>query len=151
MASNMYQEGIRRIIDRNMSGNIDLLNDTIKVILLTSSYTPNKDHQFVSDVNTYELNGTGYANGYGGSGRKSLASKAIGKNDSTDKAYFDAADSSWTAITAGTAAYAVLCKEITADSSSPIICCVDISPDVATNGGDYTIQWDSAGIITWAA
>ena len=151
MASNMYQEGIRRVIDRVMSGNIDLLGDTIKVLLVGSSYTPDKDHTVVSDVSSAELTGTGYTGGFSGSGRKTLGSKSIGVNNSTDKAYFLAANSSWTAINAGTVAYAILCKEITDDAHSPIICCVDISPDVPTNGGDYTIQWDSAGIFTFSA
>ena len=146
MASNLYQEGILRIINRN----IDLASDTLKVMLLSTGYTPNKDHQFVSDVSGSELSGTGYTGGYGGSGRKTLASKAMGKSDSTDKAYFDAADSTWTAINAGTIGYAVVLKEITNDASSPIICCIDVA-DVVTNGGDVTIVYDSTGIFTLSA
>lgn len=148
MASNLYHEGLRRIIDRAMSGNIDLLADTIKVLLIGTAYTPDKDHQFISDVSGSELSGTGYTGGFGGSGRKALASKAIGKSDASDKAYFDAADLTWTAINAGTVGYLVLAKEITNDGASPIICCIDVSPDVATNGGDYTVQWHADGIFT---
>ena len=146
MASNLYQEGILRIINRN----IDIAADTIKVMLVGSGYTPNKDHQFVSDVVGSELSGTGYTGGYGGSGRKALASKVMGKSDSTDKAYIDAADSTWTAINAGTIAWAIVFKEITNDASSPVIANVDVA-DIVTNGGDVTIQWDAAGIVTFAA
>ena len=74
----------------------------------------------------------------------------MGKSDSTDKAYIDAADPTWTAINAGTIAWAVVFKEITNDASSPLIACVDVA-DIATNGGDVTIQWDATGIVTFAA
>lgn len=142
MASNLYQNGIKLILDRT----IDLAADTLKVMLLSSSYTPNPDHIFVSDLSG-ELSGTGYVGGHAGSGRKTLASKVIGKDDSSNKAYFDAADVTWTAINAGTAAYAVVFKEGASDAASTVICNVDIA-DTVTNGGDLTIQWDSAGIFT---
>ena len=147
MASNLYQSGLKLILD----GTVDLLTDTIKVVLVNASYTPDKDHDFLSDVNTYELSGTGYAGGFAGSGRKTLASKTVGKNDSTNVANFDAADSSWTAINAGTAAYAIIGKEVTNDAASPIFACIDLNPDVATNGGDYSIAWDAAGLFTFGA
>ena len=146
MASNLYQEGLLRIMNRN----IDLAADTIKVLLLGTGYTPNKDHQFVSDVVASELSGTGYTGGFGGSGRKTLASKALAKSDTTDKAYFDAADVTWSAINAGTIGYAVVFKEITSDALSPVIANVDVA-DIVTNGGDVTIAWASTGIFEWSA
>jgi len=147
MASIRTNSGAQRILDRNMGGTINLLSDTIKVMLLSSGYTPNKDHEFVSDLGANELSGTGYTAGFGSASRKTLASKTVTKDNGTDKAYFDAADVSWTAINAGTAAYAALVKEVTTDADSPVIAVVDLNPDVATNGGDYTIQWNAAGII----
>jgi hypothetical protein len=129
-----------------MDGDIDLVNDSgIKVMLTTAAYTPNKDHNFASQV-TNELSGTGYAGGFNGSGRKALASRAVTQDDSNDWSYFDAADLTWTAINAGTVGYAIVIKEVTADSDSPILVVVDVSPDIVTNGGDYTIQWASDGI-----
>jgi hypothetical protein len=146
MASNLYQYGISLILDRT----IDIAANTIKVMLVGTGYTPNKDHQFVADVVASELSGTGYTGGFGGSGRKTLASKVIGKNDSTDKAYIDGADMTWTAINAGTIGFAIVFKEITSDALSPVIACVDVA-DIVTNGGDVTIQWDAAGLITFSA
>jgi hypothetical protein len=149
MASNLYQEGLLRIVSR-AAGTIDLAADTIKVMLLGTGYTPNKDHQFVSDVVGSELSGTGYTGGFGGSGRKTLASKTFNKSDSTDKFFFDAADSLWTAINAGTIGYAIVFKEITSDAVSPVIACVDVA-DIVTNGGDVSIAWATTGIFEWAA
>ena len=149
MASNLYQEGLLRIVSR-AAGTIDLAADTLKVLAVGTGYTPDKDHQFVSDVVASELSGTGYVGGFGGSGRKTLASKTLNKDNSTNKFYFDAADLLWSAINAGTIAYLIVFKEITNDASSPLICCVDVA-DIVTNGGDVAINWAATGIFEWAA
>ena len=147
MASIRTNSGAQRILDRNMAGTINLLSDTIKVMLLGAGYTPNNDHVFISDLGANELSGTGYTAGFGSASRKTLSSKVITKDDTNDIAFFDAADVSWTAISAGTAAYAAIVKEGTSDTDSPVIAVIDQSPDVATNGGDYTIQWAADGIF----
>jgi hypothetical protein len=133
------------------NGSVDLLTDTLKVVLLNASYTPNKDHNFVSDINTYELSGTGYTGGFAGGGRKTLANKTVTQDDTNDWAKFDADDVSYTAINAGTAAYAAIVKEITNDAASPVIAVVDINPDIVTNGGDMTLTWGANGILTFAS
>lgn len=146
MSSNLYQEGLKRIMD----GSCLLLTDTIKVIALGTGYTPNKDHQFVSDVVANEISGTGYTGGFAGSGRKTLASKAVAKSDSTDKAYFDAADVAYSAINAGTIGGLAVYKNGTSDSDSPLLAFVDVA-NITTDGGDVTIAWSANGIFDWAA
>lgn len=133
-----------------LNSGINLLTDTIKVMLVSNTYTPDKDHSFVSSITsgtTKELSGTGYVAGFGGSGRKTLASKTVTQNDTSDIGYFDAADVTWTGINAGTVGYVVVLKEVTSDADSPIIAIHDVSPDVVTNGGDYTVQWASDGVL----
>lgn len=133
-----------------LNNGIDLLSDTIKVMLVGTSYTPDKDHNFVNSITaatSKEISGTGYTAGFGGAGRKTLSSKTVTQDDTNDVGYFDAADVSWTAIDAGTVGFACIIKEVTADTDSPLLCVVDVSPDVATNGGDYTIQWAADGIF----
>lgn len=129
---------------------IDLLADTIKVMLVDTTYTPDKDHDFVASITggtSKELSGTGYTAGFGGSGRKTLASKTVTKDNGADVAYFDAADVTWTAINADTAGFVAVVKEITTDADSPLLALVDVSPDVATNGGDYTVTWAADGLF----
>ena len=152
MASNLYHTGLKRIMSR-LTGAIDLEADDIRVMLVTSSYTPNKDHEFVSDVVAAELSGTGYTGGFGGSGRKALTTPLIGNDTTGDFAYFDADDVTWTAISAGTPAYAIVHKKGAADASSPLICCVDVV-DLTTGGENYKITWAapaSGAIFKWAA
>jgi hypothetical protein len=139
MASGWDNSGKRDIFD----GTIDLVNDTIKVLLVNASYTPNADHDFADDVTANELSGTGYTGGFNGSGRKTLASKAFSTDTTNDRAEFTFAAVTWTAINAGTAAYAILVKEITNDAATRLIAYLDLNPDVVTNGGDFTMTPDA--------
>ena len=133
------------------SPGISLTSDTLKVMLVTSAYTPNPDDKYVSAITggtSKELSGTGYTAGFGGSGRKTLASVVVAEDDTNDLGTFTAANVTWTAINAGTVAYAVIVKEVTDDAHSPIVAVLTISPAITTNGGDYTIQWSAGGILT---
>lgn len=144
MASGVYNKVKKMLLDAT----IDLDTDTIKVMLVTSSYTPNADHDFVDDISGNELSGTGYTAGFGNSGRKTLSNKSVTQDDATDKGVFDnTADLTWSSINAGTAAYAVLIKEITSDAASIPICWLELSPNVTTNGGDLTVAFNTSGII----
>jgi len=133
-----------------LNAGVDLLNDTVKVMLVGTGYTPDPDHDYVDSITggtSKELSGTGYTGGFGGSGRKTLGSKAVTKDNANDVSYFDAADVTWTAIDAGTVGFVAIIVEGTSDADSPLLCVVDVSPDVATNGGDYTVQWAAGGIF----
>jgi len=135
------------------NGGVNLSSDTLKAVLVTSGYTPNADHNFLDSITastSKELSGTGYTAGFGGSGRKTLASVTVTQDDTNDLAVFDAADLTWTAINAGTVAYVAIVKEITDDAHSPILAVLSLSPAVTTNGGDLTIQFSASGLITFA-
>jgi hypothetical protein len=128
------------------AANISLTSDTLKVMLLGTSvpYTPDPDHRFVNSVAASEIAVANYTGGFGGSGRKALASRTLVTNDTNDRGEFDAADVVWTALGAGaTIAYVVLFKELTSDALSPLIALFDIT-DTLTNGGDITIAWSSS-------
>lgn len=132
---------------------IDLLNDTIKMGLSTSVHTVDRDDDFLddgtaSDFSSGELSGTGYVAGFGGAGRKTLGSKTITADKTNDRAEFDCADVTWTAINAGTAAQATVMKEITNDPASKLIANIDTGGfPVVTNGGDLTFQVNAEGLI----
>lgn len=133
MASIMYNEGNQSIIDRD----IDLAANTIKAMLVNSTYTPNKDDQFIdtggaSDAVDARLSGTT---------DQTLANKAIGKDDTNDFAYFDADDVVFSAVTTGqTAVGVVIYKDTGTPTTSKLIAYLDIT-DTPTNGGDITIQF----------
>lgn len=147
MASIVANAGMHKLIS-GVSGEIDWVNDTIKAMLLDNGYTPDKDHEFVSEISASEISATNYTGGYGGAGRKSLASKTITKDDTNDRVVFDAADPSWTSLggaTNDTVAYLAIIKEITNDAASPIIAIIEASTAQSTNGSDLTWQFSADG------
>jgi len=124
-----------------MNGSIDLDTDTIKVMLVTSSYTPNQDtHEFKSDV-TGEVSGTGYT-----AGGATLSNKSVTQDNTDDEGVFDADDVTWSNSTI-TARGAVLYKSTGNDATSPLICYFDFGENKSSSNGNFTIQWNSEGII----
>jgi hypothetical protein len=123
-------------------GTIDWVNDDVKVMLVTSSYTPNKDtHDFRDDV-TNEVSGTGYT-----AGGMALANKAHTQDDSNDRAVYDADDLVWSTATI-TARAAVLYKSRGgASSADELIAYIDFLADKTSTAADFTIQWHADGIF----
>ncbi len=137
--------------DIGIEQNIDLLAVAIVAMLVTSSYVANRDNDFVEegadDANEHELSGTGYTAGFGGGGRKALASKTITVDKTNDRIEFDCADIVWTAINAGTPSQMLIVREITNDLASVLISHHDSGFPVTTNGGDLTVTIDAEGLI----
>ena len=125
------------------SGKINIPADTIKVALLTSSYTPNQDtHDFFDDVTSYQVSATGYT-----AGGATLASKTLVAG--TKLVTIDAADTSWTITGSVTFRYAVLYDATPAtDATRPLIALVDFGADQTMNDGTLKITWNASGIVT---
>jgi len=110
------------------------------VALLADTYTPDADHNAFDDVAAHEIEATGYTE-YGAA----LGSPAITQDDGNDRAYLDAADSTWAAFT-GTARYAVVYdKNAGATSTWGIVGIVDFGGNKTASGGAFTIQWAAPG------
>ncbi len=124
-----------------MDGSIDLDTDTIKVMLVTSSYTPDQDvHDFKDDI-TNEVSGTGYT-----AGGTALANKAVTADNTDNEGVFDADDVTWASSTI-TARGAVIYKDTGTPSTSPIICYIDFGSDKSSSAGNFTISWNAEGIL----
>lgn len=121
----------------------DLSADTLKVMLCTSSYSPDQDaHDFKNDI-TNEVSGTGYT-----AGGATLANVTIGYTGGTNTLKLDADDTVWSSSTI-TARYAVIYDSTPAtDATRPLIGYVDFGADVTSTSGTFTITWDSTGIGT---
>lgn len=140
MAGSWYTPGLLKVTKRG-AGTVDWEADDIQLSLHSSSYTPNKDHEFLNEVGG-ELSGTGYTGGYGGSGRKILGSKALDKDLTGDFIYFDGADQLWSGLNAGTPAWIVVSKKGASDATSPVLGYLDPT-DLATAGEDYRVQFQT--------
>lgn len=125
-----------------MNGSIDLDTDTIKVMLVTSTYTPDQDaHTKRSDI-TNEVSGTNYT-----AGGESLANKAVTVDNTDNEGVFDADDVSWASSTI-TARGAVLYKSRGgASSADELICYIDFGSDKSSSSSTFRIQWAAEGII----
>lgn len=133
----------REFILSNATGYpIDWANDTIKVALLTSSYTPNQDtHQFFSDL-TNEITGTGYT-----AGGLTLTGKSKSYTGATNIAAFLAADAAWASSTL-TARYAAVYKSTGTAGTSALIGYVDFGADVSSSNGTFTVAWTGGVVFT---
>lgn len=139
MPSKLYGQFLAKSLNKE----IDYDSDTIKVALVSSSYTPNQDtHTYWSDVVSYEVTGTGYT-----TGGATLASKTVTYDAATNVTILDAADTTWSSSTI-TARYAVVYDDSGAtNGAKALIGYVDFSSDQSSTNGNFTITWDSTGIV----
>lgn len=124
------------------TGTVDWTTTAITVALVTSSYTYNADHDDLADI-TNELSGGGYA-------RVALGTPTVTENDTNDRVEYDAVDTTFSSLgaLAGTPARTVLAENVGAgDADKELLCSNVLTTPPAPNGGDYTIQWGSTGII----
>ena len=125
-----------------LKGDVDLLNDTIKCALFTSSYTPNIDtNTYFSDISANEVVGTGYT-----TGGKTLSNKTVTTNATSDYAVFDADDADWTTSTI-TARYAVIYKSTGDNATSPLLAYIDFGSSVSSNAENFTVSFGTGGIF----
>lgn len=148
MASFVYGRGsLRLLIGNAQTTTIDYLNDAgMKIGLSTSVHVPNKDDTFIDDVGADdfvdgELSGGGYS-------RQTLGGKTMAYDAANDRVEFDANDTTFAAITAGTAAQATMMKDTGTATTSPNLGNIDTGGfPVITNGGDVVLQWNAEGIL----
>lgn len=119
-----------------MTGGVDLDTDTLKLALVTSSYTPSGAHTQWSDASSYEVSsGNGYT-----SGGLTLANP-VGADATI--AYDNAV---WTSLTK-TFRYAVCYKSGSGGGyTNPLLFYIllDTTPnDIVCSGSNYTIAWNS--------
>lgn len=124
---------------------VDFDTDTIKVMLCTSTYVPSATAHATKSSVTNEVTGTNYT-----AGGKTLTSPTV--VDATGTITFDAADVTWTASDTGftNARYAVIYKDTGTAATSTLIAYIDFGADKTNVGGDFSIVFNSAGIVTWA-
>ena len=123
---------------------VDLDSDTLKVMLCTSSYTPNQDtHQYKADV-TNEITGTGYT-----AGGQTLTGVTVTYNAGTNTLMLDANDPVWSAssLTART----LVAYDDTPASNKPLICYWDFGQDETSSSGNFTATISGSGLITITA
>lgn len=133
MSNALYAKGKEKIL----SGSINFVSDTIKVMLVKNTYPQNLSvDEFVADISAYRL-----------STDQTLGSKAV------TGGVFDAGDVTYSAVTAGdTSEGVVIYKDTGNPATSPLLMYIDTITGfpLATNGGDIVIQWDNGAYKIYA-
>ena len=141
-ASITFYQSFREFV---ADGTIDLDSHTFKVMLTSSSYTPNAGtHSVKTDVTNELSTAFGYT-----AGGETLASVTWVRSGGT--VTWDAADTVWTASGGSiTARYAVIYSDTAASKELVAYILLDTTPaDVtATTGNTFTLQWNASGIFT---
>lgn len=121
---------------------INLATDTVKLMLLTASHTPDIDAEvFIDDVSANECP----ASGSYSAGGATLT--WVGSTDDTDdEGVGDATDVSLTTASLS-ARYAAIYKDTGTPSTSPIICVIDFGSTITSTAGTFAITFNAEGIL----
>jgi hypothetical protein len=126
MASLIFNKFLDYLADNDIS------DDTFKVALVTSSYTPDKDtHEHFDDV-TNEVSGTGYTAG------GNTVTGTLTLSTANDRLTLEFASTSWTSATI-TARGAVYYSSTGTASTSTLIAFNDFGSDVAVTAGTLAL------------
>lgn len=133
MANAIYPLAKKALLDAD----IDLLVDTIKIVLCDSGYTYNTAHDNLDDITA---------------GARVATSSALASKTTTGGA-FDAADVTYTALTGDTVTSWVLFKDSGTESTSKLIAYFDTVSgggafSFTPSGGDLTLSFGASGIFT---
>lgn len=134
MANLAYDKGKAKLLSW-------LITQTLKVALVSTSYTPAVNDDFMSNVVANELGVSGYS-------RLALSSLAVVQDDANTRAYITAANNTWAALATGvTIGWAVVFVDAGgADSANPVYGAFQTT-STPTNGGSFTIQWASGASV----
>ena len=101
----------------------------LKVMLVNSSYTPDRDDDVVNDVVAGEITASGYTGGHAGAGRKAVANGAFSLDKANDRSEFDTDDpNAWNPLGGAvndTVVAAILIQEKTSDADSRVVYYID--------------------------
>jgi hypothetical protein len=135
MASLIYNSAV----DDMARGAIDFDTDTFKVMLVTSSYTPNKDTHDKRDDVTNEVSGTGYTAG----GVTSACT--VTKDTANDRVTLSFAAVNWASSTITARAAVIYKSRGGASSADELVCYVDFGADVSSSAATFSL---GASVIT---
>jgi hypothetical protein len=124
-----------------LNAGVNFGTSDINVMLVSSSYTPNEDDDDFQDDVTGEVSGIGYT-----SGGATLTGGTVTQDNTDNEAVYDADDVTW-GTSSVTARGAVLYKNTGVGSTSPLIAYIDFGSDQTSSSGNFTIQWNTEGII----
>lgn len=140
MASFVFTKLKKLLLDKG----IDLVNDSLYVRLTTAALTVNDDMDTVTELTEFvEHDGANYP-----AGGAALASKTATLDNANDRAVFDAADLTFTALGAAAATNkgALIVKHVDGGANDIPLIYFEWAAPVTNDGTDWAIKWSSSGI-----
>ena len=137
-----YVNGLKTILNAGLG--VAAVSGTPKLMILSSAYVLDQDnHDFINDVNTNEVTGTGVA-----AGGITLSGLSVVTDSATNRANL-----THTAITGinVSGCYGVVYVSTGTSSTSPILAIVDFSEGTATNVTITGVTWNANGIAALTA
>ena len=129
MASLIYNSAI----DDMARGAVDFDTDTFKAMLVTSTYTPNKDTDLKRSAVTNEVSGTGYTAG------GVTTACTVTKDTANDKVTLQFAAVSWTGSTITARALVIYKSRGGASSADELVAYNDFGSNVSSTGGTFSV------------
>lgn len=122
-------------VEDNIEGRIVWGTDTFYAMLVTATYSPNKDtHTKRSDV-TNEVSGTGYSSG------GSATTPTVTLDTANDRCDITFSDVTWGSSTITAAAAVVYKRRGGASSADELVAYCDFGGNVSTTGGTFTLDF----------
>jgi hypothetical protein len=156
MANFMFNTAAHEIHNGTLDLAAEVTAGDIKVMLVNSSYSPDRDDDFVADVVAGEIVATGYTGGHGGAGRKAVANAAFSLDKANDRSEFDTDDpAAWNPLGGAsndTITGIIVFQEKTGDADSRVIYFIDTvagfpTLPFTTTGGQFSV---TVGADGWA-
>jgi len=129
---------------QNTAGNVSLSADQM-IVALTDNIFGSSATDDLNDINnwseisaSWEITGTGYD-----AGGIALSGQSIIQDNVNNLSKFDADDVTWSNATLTSYGAA-----ISRQSDGLLVCLVDFSGAKSSTNGDFTVQWNSDGILT---
>ena len=136
--ANIFYNNTKELL---FSGSLDFSNDTFKLALVDSTYTPNITTDIYYDDVCGEIENAGYTTGGALMDNTSLSIVS-------DILVYDADNLVWIITGTVTIRGGVLYKDTGDPSTSPLICYYDFLDDNVVTDGTFTIRWSSNGAIS---
>lgn len=121
-------------------GNIDLINDTIRVMLL-NGWTPNIDtDDNWSDISANEVALANYS-----AGGQTLSTKTVTQNNTNNRGEFDCDNPVWSNLGSGSVNRGAIVKWTGVASTSTVIGNIELATN--PNGQNYELAVNAEGLI----
>jgi hypothetical protein len=118
---------------------VNLNNDELKIMLVSSGYSPNRDTHKYKDNISGEITGTGYT-----TGGETLTNMTYVLDDKI--ATLKADNPRWASLNISNIRYAVI-YDNTPSTNKPLIAYVDFGETLSLINAELEIVWNSDGII----